>query len=142
MILMRPKGSLGNGENWYKRLSQSLIAVALLFVALVPRADAQSCQLTCSPAQISLDQQCQAVVTVGMLADTSLCMGGSFVVHVLYAGTSDTVPTSPVVTDAEIGLALDAHVVDEVSGNSCWSSITVEDKMPPMITCDLSLIHI
>ena len=140
MILMQPLVSLGRGEFWntktFKTLSQSLLTVTLLFVALMPRANAQSCVLACSPAQISLDMYCEAEVTVSMLADTSQCPAGSFVVHVLYAGTSDTIPGSPVVTDAQIGVALDAHVVDVNSGQSCWSSITVEDKLPPQITCN------
>ena len=134
MILMQPLVSLGRGEFWntktFRTLSQSLLTVTLLFVALMPRANAQSCVLACSPAQISLDMYCEAEVKVSMLADTLSCPAGSFVVHVLYAGTSDTIPTSPIVTVAEIGVALDAHVVDVNSGQSCWSSITVEDKMP------------
>ena len=131
--------ALGVGELWknnnFRSLSQSLLTVALLTVALFPRAQAQTCVLACSDAQISLDENCEAIVTVAMLADTAQCPAGSFVVHVLTAG-GDTIDTSPMVTDDEIGVDLVAHVVDVNSGQSCWANITVEDKLPPQIECD------
>lgn len=42
-------------------------------------------------------------VTVAMIRETTQCVGGEFVVYV-YTLNGDTIPTSPVVTHAEIGM--------------------------------------
>ena len=54
----------------------------------------------------------------------------------VYTLGGDTVPTSPVVTQAEIGMTLIASVRDNISGNSCWTYITVQDKMRPTLVCE------
>jgi hypothetical protein len=69
-----------------------------------------------------------------MIGETTQCPGGEFVVYV-YTLNGETIPTSPVVTHAEIGMTLIASVRDVISGNSCWSYITVHDKMKPTIVC-------
>lgn len=76
-----------------------------------------------------------AEITVAMLADTSECPAGDFVV---YVQTLDgvNIPTSPYVTENEIGVPLQAVVYDLNSTNSCWAFITVEDKLPPELTCN------
>ena len=76
-----------------------------------------------------------ALITVAMLADTSECPAGDFVV---YVQTLDgvNIPTSPYVTVDEIGVPLKAVVYDLNSTNSCWAFLTVEDKLPPELTCN------
>jgi hypothetical protein len=129
-------GSEGHSNEIRKTLSHSLLTVALVLAAFLPNAFAQgSCVLACHVAQVSLDQQCSAEVTTRMLADTSQCLGGQFTVHVLTL-QGDTIPTSPFVTGDERGQTLIAKVYDEISGQSCWSFITVEDKLPPQISCN------
>ncbi len=128
-------GRDGHCNEIRKTLSQALLTVALVLAAFLPRATAQSCVLACHGAQVSLDQQCLAEIVTSMLADTSQCPGGDFSVHVLTLA-GDTIPTSPIVTEAERGLTLIASVFDENSGQSCWSYITVEDKLPPMVSCN------
>lgn len=140
MLQMKTTVSLGRDGHCNeirKTLSQALLTVALVLAALLPQISAQSpCALACDGAQVSLDQNCMAVVTVSMVAaDTLQCPDGDFTVYVITL-QGDTIPTSPVLTQAEIGMTLIASVYDENSGQSCWSFITVEDKLPPMVSCN------
>jgi hypothetical protein len=114
------------------RPSAVILFCLLLFHA---KADAQSCVLACHDAQISLDMDCNAEVTHHMISDTSACLAGDYEVHVMTLA-GDTLPLSPMVGYNEIGMTLMASVFDVVSGNSCWSTITVEDKMAPLMDCD------
>lgn len=136
---METRVSLGRGRFWiskpFRTLSLSLLTVAFSIAALAPAAKAQTCALACSGAQISLDENCEAEVTVAMIADTSQCPNGEFVVYVIEVG-GDTIPTSPFVNGYNIGMNLYASVYDVNSGQSCWAPITVEDKLPPQITCN------
>lgn len=117
--------------------SHTLLTVILLIAGFgTATLNAQSlCALSCDGAQISLNENCMAEVTYPDIADTSQCLNGNFSVHVLTLA-GDTIPTSPFVTEAEIGMTLIASVFDSISGNSCWSYITVEDKLPPQIACN------
>lgn len=140
MLQMKTTVSLGReGHCTEKRktLSQSLLTVALVLAAFLPQISAQGglCVLACHGAQISLDQNCMAEVTTQMVSNTSGCPGGIFQVHVLTLA-GDTIPTSPYVTEDEIGMTLKAVVQDIISGQTCWSIITVEDKLPPTVTCN------
>src|SRR5690554_3390260 len=121
MLQMKTSVSLGRegqSNEIRKTLSHSLLTVALVIAAFLPGSFAQSlCQLACYDAQVSLDQNCEALVTTAMLADTSGCSGGIFTVYILTL-EGDTIPTSPVVTIDERGETLIAKVVDEISGNS------------------------
>ncbi len=138
MLQMKTTVSLGREGHCNeirKTLSQALLTVALVLAAFLPRVTAQSCVLACHNAQVSLDQQCQALVTVSMLADTLECPEGQFGVYIVTLD-GDTIPSSPYVTEAERGDTLIAHVYDLVSGQSCWSYIHVEDKLPPVMDCN------
>jgi hypothetical protein len=44
-------------------------------------------------------------------------------------------PTSPFVGSAQIGQVWKVKVTDPDTGNSCWGTITVEDKWPPTMEC-------
>ncbi|HZV72070.1 MAG TPA: HYR domain-containing protein [Saprospiraceae bacterium] len=122
-------------KQYPRLLSQSLTA-SLLLLMLMWHNPAQSqgnCSLSCHGAQISLGFDCTAEVLVSMIADTSQCTGGGFVVYVITLA-NDTLPNATV-TEAEIGTTLIASVVDTITGNSCWHYITVQDKWRPSITC-------
>jgi len=125
-------------KQYSRQLSQSLTA-SLLLLALLPTAPAtgqSNCQMSCHGAQISLDENCEAVVTVPMIADVSLCQGGQFTVYV-YTLQGDTLPNATVNANHR-GMTLIASVYDNISGNSCWSYITVQDKLPPQMDCECS----
>lgn len=121
----------------YSRLLSQSLSASLLLLTLTWQTQAfgqSNCSLGCHGAQVSLGADCTAEVTVAMIGETTQCVGGEFVVYV-YTLNGDTIPTSPVVTHAEIGMTLIASVRDEITGNSCWSYITVQDKMKPTIEC-------
>ncbi|HJW30033.1 MAG TPA: HYR domain-containing protein, partial [Saprospiraceae bacterium] len=72
-------------------------------------------------------------MTVSMVGDTSQCTDGDFTMYVITL-SGDTLPDATV-TGAQIGMTLIASVYDNNSGNSCWSYITVQDKLRPQIDC-------
>lgn len=115
---------------------QSLTASLLLFLLSwqTPVFSQSNCALFCKGGQISLGPNCTAEVTLDMIAkDTTQCVGGDFVVYIITL-SGDTV-LDATVTEEHINTTLIASVFDLISENSCWSYITVEDKLPPTITC-------
>ncbi len=124
-------------KQYSRLLSQSLSAGFLLLTLMWqnPVIGQGNCSLGCHGAQVSLGADCTAEVTVAMIGETSQCPNGQFTVYV-YTLSGDTIPTSPVVTQAEIGMTLIASVRDNISGNSCWTYITVQDKMRPTLVCE------
>lgn len=88
----------------------------------------------CKPSvQVSLDGNGLATVTPSMLlADGSTCDGGG-TVTVMTTPTGNPIAGSPVVNCSHVGKTLYAKVAN--GGNSCWSSIIVEDKLKPVISC-------
>lgn len=99
-----------------------------------PLSGQTNCSLTCHGAQVSLGADCTAEITVEMIGVTTQCVGGQFVIYVITL-QGDTLPNATV-TENEIGQTLIASLVDLISGNSCWSYITVQDKMDPTIVCE------
>jgi hypothetical protein len=49
--------------------------------------------------------------------------------------SGNPIPTSPKVTCDEIGLTLPVKVKHWATGNICWGTITIEDKLPPVLDC-------
>ncbi len=99
--------------------------------------------------QVSLGQTCTAPVTAAMLLK-----GGPYAcfdfykveilngVSVISASSAGVSPQTAVatVTGANIGQTLIGRVYDIGNpNNSCWGTISVEDKLPPVLTCAPSL---
>ena len=123
-------------KQYSRLLSQSLTA-SLLLLTLLWHSQAfgqADCSLGCHGAQVSLGEDCTAEVTVAMVGETTQCPNGQFTVYV-YTLSGDTIPNATV-TYAQTGMTLIASVYDNISGNSCWSYITVQDKMKPVIECE------
>lgn len=122
-------------KQYSRLLSQSLSAsLLLLMLTWQNQAFSQDCSLGCHGAQVSLGADCTAEVTVAMVGETTQCPGGDFTVYV-YTLTGDTIPNA-IVTYDQVGMTLIASVYDNISENSCWSYITVQDKMRPTIECE------
>ncbi len=118
--------------------SSKVIMFSLLFLASILNINSlqAQCTLGCNDnVQVSLDNNCKAEVTVGMISPSaaSACVGGNFKVIVM-AQNGSPLAGSPFVGINEIGKKLVVKVLDQVSGQSCWGSILVEDKLPPIIT--------
>ena len=86
--------------------------------------------------QVSLGLECEAYVSTDMILE-----GGpygcydDYLVAVEYYGEA----YGGVNIDGgalDLGPVLTVTVTDTTTGNSCWGTITVEDKIPPMILCD------
>ena len=123
-------------KQYSRLLSQSLTASLLLLTLMWhnPVLSQVNCSLACHAAQVSLGAECTAQITPAMIGDTSQCIGGDFVVYVITLA-GDTIEDALVGED-QIGMTLIASLVDLISGNSCWSYITVADKMAPTIVCE------
>jgi len=76
---------------------------------------------------------CQAVITVDMVADVSGCTAGDFTVTVNDAN-GVAIPNATV-TAAYVGQTLEVVVTDNITNNSCWGDLLVEDKLPPVMDC-------
>ncbi len=84
--------------------------------------------------QLSLDEDCEAIVG----ADDVLEGGpygcyNDYVVEVYKNGK--IIAGSPKVTKSNIGETLTVKVIDPSTGNSCWGTISVEDKIAPALVC-------
>jgi len=114
-------------------LVKSLILLTLLLLG--SHLNAQ-CSLACNgTTQVSLDVNCEALITPEMILNdqATSCPGGVFEVVVM-DNTNTPIPTSPVVPAGYCDQVLYVKVVDLTSGNTCWGEILVEDKLGPVIT--------
>ncbi|MEO1262517.1 MAG: proprotein convertase P-domain-containing protein [Bacteroidota bacterium] len=96
--------------------------------------------LTCNDnVQISLDENCSATVGADMILEGGPygCYETRYTVNVLDP-LGGIVP-QPLGASA-IGPVWTVKVIDNETGQSCWGSIVVEDKLPPVLECrDLTI---
>ncbi|MBK9254658.1 MAG: T9SS type A sorting domain-containing protein [Saprospiraceae bacterium] len=121
-----------NGTNFtrFGRLGKISVFFLILTLGIFSSLSAQGpggC--ACKGAvQISLDEFCQATVTADMLlAGTNDCTGGT--VLLMTTPTGQPIQGSPVINSTWVGKTLYGKVTNGI--NSCWSVITVEDKIAP-----------
>ncbi|MEQ1747385.1 MAG: HYR domain-containing protein [Saprospiraceae bacterium] len=87
---------------------------------------------------ISLGESCQVVVTADMILDGGPY--GCFNDYIVELDKLAPFGNGPWVQPAEvnagdIGHTYQIRVIAPVSGNSCWSSVYVQDVLPPAMTC-------
>ena len=105
---------------------------ALLLLLAFGTASAQ-CPLGCNNSvQISLDTDCMVEVTPDMVLEGQGTNGCDYTVQVL-GSNNQPIPNSPFVGADYIGETLTVKV--SLGANSCWGSISIEDKLPPEIDC-------
>lgn len=92
------------------------------------------CPLACNNlVQVSLDEDCNVVVTPDMMLEgQGVSPSCNYIVQVLGAN-GQPIDTSPNVTSANIGQTLQVRVW--LGANSCWGTIKIEDKLAPVINC-------
>ncbi|MBK8956293.1 MAG: hypothetical protein IPM34_12175 [Saprospiraceae bacterium] len=89
------------------------------------------CPLACDDlVQVSVDGSCQAIITPDMILEDP-GVGCNYTVVVF--GTNGVPIPNATVTSIHIGKTLTVAVY--LGNNSCWGSIYVEDKFPPVIRC-------
>lgn len=95
--------------------------------------------LACSNLNVSVDEECEILITPFMVLSgmEAYCESHFQVTIQKYDGSAiGTVMGNSVLLDRS-AIGHDLTVTVEVIGgnNSCWGTITVEDKFPPQITC-------
>ena len=81
--------------------------------------------------RVSLDDLCQALITPNMvLADDRF----SDRVTIVIKDQNGLEIVNPI-NFSTIGNTYTVYAIDSETGNSCWSQIFVEDKLPPIIAC-------
>jgi len=80
---------------------------------------------------ISLDDNCQALITPDMVLEDPRFESRISIKMVDAQGNNVPNP----ITSAYIGQYITVYAIDILNGNSCWSKIKIEDKLPPVITC-------
>jgi len=133
------KETIPNGRR-YNMVSTKLLTVALALlctIGLSTNALAQ-CPLVCnSGVNVSLpgpDQGCAVTLTTDMLLeDPGSCPNGVFAITVMNL-QGQPIPTGNTIGAEYIGQTLMYSVLDTNSGNSCWGTMDVEDKLAPSIS--------
>ncbi|HRG68396.1 MAG TPA: lectin-like protein, partial [Saprospiraceae bacterium] len=90
-----------------------------------------STSISCKNINVSLDENCQALITPAMLLAGSYNCYDVFEVSLTYYGQ----PVPNPVDSHYLNKHLVATVTDPTTGNSCWSDVVIEDKLAPTIIC-------
>jgi hypothetical protein len=119
--------------------SSLIIAILMAIFSLADTVSAQNspCSMACTgTVNVTLDNiDCSATITPDMLlnGEATSCSNGSFIVRLSVLG--QYLNPENVVTSNEIGKNVKAEVIDQNSGNKCWSTLVIEDKLAPVIYC-------
>ncbi|MBI1225592.1 MAG: hypothetical protein GC192_10185 [Bacteroidetes bacterium] len=89
--------------------------------------------------QVSIDQDGVSEITPDMLLEGTYNTYGSFSVEIY---TQPGVFIGDELDCSHVGMTLVGKVKDSCSGNTCWSTITVEDKLKPYFDCPVDPIEI
>jgi hypothetical protein len=134
-----------NKLNTSTRNSKTIIGLFLLtFLTLLNKEMLAQpyCTMACNDQiNVSLGVTCNAEIPYDLILEDAsnpiTCLPNgpqAFVVFVMN-GNGQTIPTSPNITGANIGQTLPVKVKHWATGNICWGSITIEDKLAPTINC-------
>ncbi|MEM9917761.1 MAG: T9SS type A sorting domain-containing protein [Bacteroidota bacterium] len=115
-------------------LTKGLYLLCLAGLSSLQQLSAQ-CAMACfNNEQISLDANCEALITSDRILKSATTCNGPFTVTVI--GTDGLpIPSSPLVNSSYIGQTLTVEIRDISSNNFCWGRISIEDKLPPTIAC-------
>ena len=107
-----------------------MLAMLILLSADSPLS--AQCTLVCNNLlQVSLDEDCDVVITPNMVLEGGGCPNGNLVVEMKINGA--WVPAE--VNSNHINQTIQVRVRDLNTGNTCWGYILVEDKLPPQLIC-------
>lgn len=115
------------------QISYRLIVPVILLLALSFTTNLSACVLTCkSSLNVSLDDFGQAVITPSILLQDGNCDPSEFTVDIQDPQGNSIGDT---LTCNYIGMSMTATVTHNISGNSCWTIINVEDHIIPFFQC-------
>ncbi len=120
----------------------TIIILVLLTTTNTHLSGQTYCTMACNNlVNVSLPQECEAEIKYDMILEgtynSSNCVpnGPSAFGVTVMGPTGAPLPTSPFVDSSHIGNTYTVKVKHWASGNSCWGSIYVEDKLAPQLTC-------
>lgn len=102
-------------------------------VKIVPPPNTITCN---NLINISLNQSCTATVDPDMVLEGDFPSYDIFIVELFH----NNVNIGNTITAAQVGETLNVKVTDTCTGNSCWSLMNVEDKLPPVFACPDTLV--
>ena len=132
-----------------KNYTNLLLPFFVLFIISLfsKQGFSQFCTLTCiENLQVSLNADCESEInyrTVLQDPDNPFtCTPNGISAYKIIVMTADSVPliSSPTVTCDFIGQTLTVKAQHWLTGNSCWSTIKIEDKIAPRLTCSTAEI--
>lgn len=109
-----------------------IITILLVSAQVFGQVDCTTTMACNDLVQVSLDENCEAVIAPDMILEDPAYDNSHYAV-IIRMENGDIVP-SETVTAEHIGMTLETQVIIPVCGISCWGFITVEDKLPPVIT--------
>ena len=86
---------------------------------------------------ISMNATCEMIIDADLVL-TSNNPNAAYSVMLL-DNTGEVIPNATL-TSEHVGQTVTAKIIDACSGNSCWSEITVEDKLKPTIICEDAIV--
>ncbi len=117
-----------------------LIAIFTIFCS--QSSVAQYCTLTCiEDIRVSVGLDCEAAVNYRMVLQDPdnpfTCSPNGPAAYKLVVMEMDSIPiaSSPIISCDYIGQTLTVKAQHWLTGNSCWSTIKVEDKLAPQLDC-------
>ena len=133
---MIPSATAVQGKRGYSYYRMNLFFFLLLVVFLFSHSSQAQCVLTCNDVQVSLDEQCTALIGPDFLLAGNPGPGClDHLVVELFDSDGNLIPTSPLITGDYVNEVLTGRVKDTLNGNYCYGEILVEDKLPPVLDC-------
>lgn len=130
-------GGSTSGRKTSGRMLRALGLFCLLLLANFENKLFAQCSLVCNDdLNVSLpgpSEDCELTIDISMVLEGQQYCNGPFEVSILTAQGLE-IPTSPIVNASHIGQTFIYSVEETSSGNSCWGTISIEDKLGPQIT--------
>ena len=82
---------------------------------------------------LSIDEDCEFTLLSGMILEGEQFGDDNYIV-IIIDQNGDTVPNATF-TFEHVGQTFTVKILSECSGQSCWGTVSVEDKIPPQIIC-------
>ncbi|MBK9984541.1 MAG: hypothetical protein IPP15_19615 [Saprospiraceae bacterium] len=136
-----PSGSafpIGTTQNCYSVTANNAagapVTTSCCFNITVNEFPSPSTTLACNDnVQVSVNDECEAFVSTSMILEGDVygCYD-DYLVSIQGFGSGQGGVT---INSSAVGQTLTVTVFDPETGNSCWGTISVEDKLPPTIEC-------
>lgn len=111
------------------------VAPSILEVSSGESAGVMAC---IGSANLSLNFECEMEITPELVLSSDYSDTNIFAVTVM--DEAGNALAEPVLTSDHIGQEMTVKVMDVCTGNSCWTSLTVEDKIDPVFVVEAPLV--